>query len=384
MDKVGVAIIGSQFVSHIHADSLSRVPDAKIVAVASRTESHAATFAQEFRIPKSFTDYRRALDLPEVDVVLIGAPNDLHAPIVVDCARAGKHVIIEKPLCMNLDQADRMISACRQAGVKLMYAEELCFTPKYVRAKNLIDEGAIGRVYLIKQSEKHSGPHSDWFWDVDRAGGGVLLDMGCHGVEFARWILSKPPVKSVYAQVGTYLHRDRTRGDDNSILIVEFEGATALIEDSWAKEGGMDDSAEFYGSEGVIYADVLRGSSLLTFSTSGYGYAVEKATSTAGWTFTMYEESWNYGFPQELDHFIECVKYDEQPLETGEDGRAVLEILFAGYESAATGRKLDFPYTPRVGSRPIDSWLNREQVDRERSDPRDKERAVQSKDTSSE
>jgi predicted dehydrogenase len=360
MDNVGVAFIGSQFVSHIHAESLSRVPDANLVAVASKTEAHARAFAEGFQIPKYFTDYRRVLELPEVDVVLIGVPNDLHAGIVVDCARAGKHAIIEKPFCMNMDEADRMIAACREARVKLMYAEELCFTPKYVRAKNLIDEGAIGRLYLIKQSEKHSGPHSDWFWDVDRSGGGVLLDMGCHGIEFARWILGKPPVKSVYSQVGTYVHRDRTRGDDNSILIIEFQGgATALIEDSWAKEGGMDDTAEFYGSAGVIYADVLRGSSLVTFSKAGYGYAVEKAASTAGWTFTMYEEAWNYGFPQELDHFIRCVKDDLVPLETGEDGRAVLEILFAAYESAATGTKIEFPYTPRFGSRPIESWLKR-------------------------
>ena len=121
----------------------------------------------------------------------------------------------------------------------------------------------------------------------------------------------------------------------------------------------MDDTAEFYGSGGVIYADVLRGSSLVTFSKGGYGYAVEKAASTAGWTFTMYEEAWNYGFPQELEHFIKCVKYDEQPMETGEDGRAVLEILFAAYESAATGAKIHFPYTPRFGSRPIEAWLKR-------------------------
>jgi myo-inositol 2-dehydrogenase / D-chiro-inositol 1-dehydrogenase len=355
MDRVGVAIIGSQFVSRIHAESLSRVQDARVVAVASRTEDHVRAFAEGFQIPKFFTDYRRVLELPEVDVVLIGVPNDLHARVVIDCADAGKHVIIEKPFCMNLAEADQMISACGSAGVKLMYAEELCFTPKYVRAKALIDEGAVGQVYLIKQSEKHSGPHSDWFWDVDRSGGGVLLDMGCHGIELARWVLGKPRVKSVYAQLGAYVHKDRTRGDDNSILIVEFEGgATALIEDSWAKEGGMDDTAEFYGSGGVIYADVLRGSSLLTFSKDGYGYAVEKATSTTGWTFTMYEEAWNYGFPQELEYFISCVKNDQEAVETGDDGRAVLEILFAGYESAASGKKIEFPYTPLFPVRPIE------------------------------
>jgi myo-inositol 2-dehydrogenase/D-chiro-inositol 1-dehydrogenase len=360
MDRVGVGIIGSRFVSRIHAESLGRVPSARIVAVASRTRDHAEAFAKDFNVSNSFTDYRALLENKEVDVVLIGIPNDLHAECVIDAAAAGKHVIIEKPFCMNLAEADRMIAACQSAGVKLMYAEELCFAPKYVRAKTLADEGALGDIYLIKQSEKHSGPHSDWFWDVDRSGGGVLFDMGCHGIEFARWILNKPPVKSVYAHLGTYVHSNRTRGDDNSVLILEFEGgATALIEDSWAKEGGMDDTAEIYGSAGVVYADVLRGSSLLTYSSRGYGYAVEKAGSTVGWTFTMYEESWNYGFPQELEHFIDCVKNDRQPAETGEDGRAVLEIVFAGYESAATGKKIDFPYQPLFPSSPIEAWLKR-------------------------
>jgi myo-inositol 2-dehydrogenase / D-chiro-inositol 1-dehydrogenase len=358
MDRIGVGIIGSQFVSRIHAESLSRVPSARIAGVASPTAGHAQAFARDFSVPSAFTDYRALLEDKDVDAVLIGIPNDLHAQCVIDAAAAGKHVILEKPFCMNLAEADQMILACGRAGVKLMYAEELCFAPKYVRAKTLVDEGALGDIHLIKQSEKHSGPHTSWFWDVDRSGGGVLFDMGCHGVEFARWMLGKPPVKSVYAHLGTYVHGHRTRGDDNSILIVEFEGgATALIEDSWAKEGGMEDTAEIHGSAGVVYADILRGSSLITFSTRGYGYAVEKAATTIGWTFTMFEESWNYGFPQEMAHFIDCIKNDAQPAETGEDGRAVLEIIFAGYESAAAGRKITFPYVPQFPSRPIESWL---------------------------
>src|SRR5581483_12285543 len=81
-----------------------------------------------------------------------------------------------------------------RARVKLMYAEELCFTPKYVRLKRLVDEGALGRPYLVKQAEKHDGPHAPWFWDVGRSGGGVTLDMGCHAFEFFRWLLGKPAV----------------------------------------------------------------------------------------------------------------------------------------------------------------------------------------------
>ncbi|MFQ6097683.1 MAG: Gfo/Idh/MocA family protein [Armatimonadota bacterium] len=356
MTKVGVGIIGSRFVSEIHAEAFARVPEAEIRAVASRTESHARAYADKHGVPKWFTDYRRLLELDEIDVICVGVPNDLHCQVTVDAASAGKHVICEKPLCMNLAEADRMIEACREAGVKLMYAEELCFTPKYVRMKELVDEGALGKVYMIKQSEKHDGPHSPWFWDVERSGGGVTLDMGCHAFEFFRWMLDKPKALSVYADMGTYVHADKTRGDDNSVIIVRFEGdVTCVAEESWAKRGGMDDKAEVYGSEGVCYADLLQGNALLTYSDVGYGYAVEKAPDTKGWTFTVFEEIWNYGFPQEMAHFVDCVANDEEALETGEDGRAVLEIIFAAYESARTGRRVALPFETDA-EKPSDLW----------------------------
>jgi predicted dehydrogenase len=356
MNPIGIGIIGSQFIAELHAEAFKQVPDAQVVAVASPTEAHVKAFAAKHHIPRWFTDYQALLQLPEVQIVSLCLPNYLHCQATEDAARAGKHVICEKPLCMNLEEADRMIAACRQAGVLLMYAEELCFTPKYVRAKQLVDEGALGKVYLIKQSEKHFGPHSPWFWDVNRSGGGVLLDMGCHGIEFARWLLGRPKVVSVYAHCGTYVHQDKTRGDDNAILILEFANdAVALIEESWARLGGMDDRAEIYGSQGVTYADLLHGSALETYSEVGYGYAVEKAPTTRGWTFTMYEEIWNYGFPQEMQHFVSCVRNHATPAVTGEDGKAVLEVLMAAYASAGTGKKVALPFVTDA-KKPIDLW----------------------------
>lgn len=359
MDPIGIGIIGSQFVADLHAEAFRRVNGAQVVAVASPTQAHAKTFAEKHRIPKWFTDYQELLRQPEVHIVTLCLPNDLHCQATVDAARAGKHVICEKPLCLNLQEADQMIAACKKAGVQLMYAEELCFTPKYVRAKQLVDEGALGKVYLIKQSEKHSGPHADWFWNVERSGGGVLMDMGCHGIEFARWILGRPKVTSVYAQCGTYVHKDKTRGEDNAILLLEFENdAVALIEESWARLGGMDDRAEIYGSQGVTYADLLHGNALETYSEVGYGYAVEKAPTTRGWTFTMFEEMWNYGFPQEMQHFVDCVRFNTPAAVTGEDGKAVLEVILAAYASAGSGKKIALPFSSDA-KRPIDLWLSR-------------------------
>lgn len=353
---VQVGLIGSQFVSTIHAEALQHCAHCEIAAVASPTCKHVQAFAKKFGIPRAFTDYREMLALPELDMIVVGAPNHVHCQIAVDAAAAGKHVVMEKPLCLNLAEADRMIAACKQAKVKLMYAEELCFTPKYVRLKKLLDDGALGAPTLIKQSEKHDGPHAAHFWDVERSGGGVTMDMGCHAIEFFRWMLGRPKIKSVYAQMSTQVHGAKTKGEDNAILIVEFEnGVIGLAEESWTKPGGMDDCAEVYGSKGVAYADLLHGNAITAYSAGGYGYAVEKAGSTQGWSFPIYEEAWNYGFHQEMAHFVDCVRLDLKPAVTGEDGRAVLEVIFAAYESARTGKKVKLPFKTKA-AKPWDLW----------------------------
>ena len=156
--------------------------------------------------------------------------------------------------------------------------------------------------------------------------------------------------------MSTQVHQDKTLGEDNALLILEFEnGAVGLAEESWTKLGGMDDRAEVHGSQGVAYADLLHGNAIETYSREGYDYAVEKAGSTKGWSFTIYEEAYNYGFHQEMAHFVDCVLHDEQPLVTGEDARVVLEVIFAAYESAGTGKKITLPFMTDA-AKPIDRW----------------------------
>jgi predicted dehydrogenase len=144
-DIVNVGLVGSGVIASIHAESLERFcPHAKLVAAASPNAEHVQGFAARFAIPDAYTDYRDLLAREDIDLVVVGAPNDLHCAITCAAAAAGKHVVLEKPMCLNLAEADRMIDACQAAGVKLMYAEELCFAPKYVRLKQLLDSGALG------------------------------------------------------------------------------------------------------------------------------------------------------------------------------------------------------------------------------------------------
>jgi myo-inositol 2-dehydrogenase / D-chiro-inositol 1-dehydrogenase len=359
MQRTKVAILGAGFITDIHMESYHRfIPEAEVVAVYARKPEKAKEFAAKHNIKNWYTDIDAIINESECEIVDICLPNFLHAEACIKAAKAGKHIIIEKPLAVTLEEADAMIDACKQAGVKLMYAEELCFAPKYERVRQLVKEGAVGEVYMLKQSEKHSGPHTDWFYDVNLAGGGVLMDMGCHAMEWFRWMLDNARPVSVYASMNTVLHKERTRGEDNSIVIVEFDnGVTCVAENSWAKHGGMDDRSEVHGTGGVVYADLFMGNAAISYSKHGYGYAMEKADTTVGWSFTVFEEVFNQGYPHELKHFVDCVRNNKQPVVSGEDGRVVLEIIYAAYASAGLGRKVTLPFTAEV-KKPIDLWLN--------------------------
>src|SRR5271157_4923216 len=162
------------------------------------------------------------------------------------------------------------------------------------------------------------------------------MDMGCHGIAFCYWFLNRPVIKSVYCQMGTYVHGDKTRGEGNTLCILEFDGgAVGLVENSWARRGGMDDRVEVYGEGGLTFANLNMGNALPTYSESGYDYAVEKAPTTKGWSYPVYEELWNYGFPQEMHHFARCARGKETPIATG--------------GTAGSSRKFSWPAIARPG-----------------------------------
>ena len=271
MDKVRVGLIGGGFVSNLHAEAFEEVAEAELVAACAVEQKQADEFARKWKIPFATADYRKILDRKDVDAVVIGVPNHLHHEIVVAAAKAGKHVVLEKPLAHTYADGQEMVNACKKK-VKFGYAETICFSPKYVRAKRLVEEGAIGKLYMAKQGEKHSGPHADWVWDTARSGGGAVMDLACHGIAFCRWFLGNPKITSVYSHMATQVHGARTQGEDEAVTVVEFEGgAVGMVESSWNRPGGMDDCIEVFGDKGQTYADMLMGNALPTYSEGGFG-----------------------------------------------------------------------------------------------------------------
>lgn len=348
--RIGLA--GAGWISRTYAASLRRVPDAQLTAVWSQTSERAERFADEFGCEMSSD---RVEDLfPHVDVVCVNSPNYLHAAHAIAAARAGKHVIVEKPLATTIEEAEAIVAACAEAGVGLAYAEELPFVPKFARVRELLASGALGGPVYVTQREAHAGPYSPWFFTRDEAGGGVLMDMACHGIECVRWVLGKPPVRRVTAHLATTRHGDRTELEDHAVVVLAFDDdVTALVEASWALEGGMQSRLEVWGARGYVEADLSQGSGLRAFAKDG---GIPFAASP-GWSTPPADWLWENGYPQELEHFLDCFRRGTTPLESGADGVAVLEILCAAYASAREGRAIELPFRPKGVERAVDLWL---------------------------
>ena len=353
MDRLGVGLTGTGWVSDVHARALKRVASARLVGVTSRDAGRGGAFAAKHGIAKSYTDHRAMLDDPELDVICVGLPNDNHERVVLDAAAAGKHVICEKPLATNLEEGERMVVACREAGVMLALGVELCFVPKFVRARELIGSGALGRIYHLHQREQHAGPHSRWFYERDAAGGGILMDMGCHAIEVMRYVLDYPKVEAVYARMANHLHPDSELEDHCTMLLDLEGGVTALLEPSWALKGGMESHLNLFGTQGVLYTDLLRDTGMRMFSERGLADEPESVF----WSVPDPDWLWNNGYPQEMEHFLDCAKSGAKPRVSGEDGLAQLELSYAAYESARTGKRVELPFRPRGVERAVDLWL---------------------------
>jgi predicted dehydrogenase len=357
MKTIRIGQVGSGFISEVHHEAFSMVPGTEIVAMCDIDKARGDAYCKKYGVPDMYTELSEMLKRKDIDVITAAVPNYLHHPITMQAAAAGKHVIVEKPLALTLAEADEMIEACEKQGVVLGYAEELCYVPKFIDAKKIADSGGIGDVFYVKHAEKHAGPYSPWFFQSDTAGGGILMDMGCHSIEFCRWMLGKPAIKSVYCQADVYVHDQVTKLDDHIVMIIEFEGGKqALVESSWTLQGGMVSIGEVHGKEGIIHANLLQdGNGLKVFSTNGYG---EEEEETKGWHHPDWMWNLQNGYPGEMQDFINCIRDGGTPVESGIDGKVVLEIMIAGYQSAAEGRKIPFPFKDPGGYKtPVELWL---------------------------
>lgn len=335
---IGVGILGSGFIADCYADALLDVREAVLAGNFSRDPERARRFAEKWDSPLHTTDAAELCAAPGIDLVVIALPNEAHVDAVRIAAAAGKGVICTKPLARTGAEAAEIVRIAEEAGIWHGYAESSVFSPNVHKAHEMIAAGGIGDLLTMRAREAHSGPHAPHFWDAETAGGGALLDMGCHTVESARHSFGKDnPVESVFAWGATLRHGDKTTGEDTAVALLRFRGGQlAIIESSWAEQGGMQLRHEFSGSAGRIITDSSVGP-VWGFITRPVGYLVEKADVDTGWVHPVPEETRAYGFSQQMRHFVQHFQSGLEPLETFHDGLAVNLILDACYRSMRSG-----------------------------------------------
>jgi predicted dehydrogenase len=333
---MNILMLGSGFIARFYASSLhaQRRVD-RITMVYSKNMDNAVSYARDFGIEQYSDNMEEAIAHPAIEVVIIALPNYLHEEAVQACAAAKKHVLCTKPLGRTAAEAARMLQLVEEAGIFAGYLEDLCYTPKFLKSLQTVNSGALGRILWTKSREAHPGPHSDWFWDKKKSGGGAMIDLACHCIAIGRNYIGKniKPIE-VMCWADTQVHP--IDAEDHAIGLVKYaNGAISQFEVSWCFRGGMDLRDEVMGTEGTIWINNFLRTGFETFTT-GFGdeYVAEKAEVNKGWLFPVGDEAHELGYPNMFTDMFSAIEEKREPLETFYDGYIVNAVLDAAYKSA--------------------------------------------------
>jgi predicted dehydrogenase len=345
---LGTGLIGDFYTMTLHG----RRGRDRVQVVYSRSEERGAAFRERWGVPVSTTGIEEAVNHPEVDTVVVGLPNHMHLEAVEAAAAAGRAVLVTKPLARSAGEARRILEIVERAGVFGGYLEDLVYTPKTLKALASTRAGAVGEVLWVRSRETHPGPHSAWFWDAGQAGGGAIIDLGCHCIEIVRSFVGKGnrPVE-VMCWKDTLVHP--IEAEDNAIALIRFEsGAVGQFEVSWTFRGGMDLRDEVAGTEGTIWLNHFLRTGFEMFTSGSDGYVAEKAESESGWQFPVGDEVAELGYVDMFTDMFDAMEEGREPVETLYDGYVVNAVMDACYRSAETRSWAPVELDWRGGSTP--------------------------------
>lgn len=344
MKPIRTAVIGTGSISDFHLKSYARHPDAELVAVCDLNGERARQKADQFGAAKSYSDYKELLADPDIDAVSVCTWNNTHAEISIAALRAGKHVLVEKPLCTTVEEALRIQEAVEETGKQLMIGYVRRYDPNARLLKEFVDKGEFGDLYYAKASSirRHGNP-GGWFADRSRSGGGPLIDIGVHMIDLCWYMMGKP--KAVTVSGNTYRklgNRANIRNlshykaadwdpkvntvEDLASAMIRFEnGASLQVDVSFALHAQKDEaSIKLYGDKGGFEIDP---EIVIVTEKHDTILNVTPQTDHRGFHFEA-------AFQSEIDHFVECVREGRKPISPVEDGVEMMKILNAVYESA--------------------------------------------------
>ncbi len=344
-----IMIIGAAFSADLHSDAYARLRDKVTVAAivdkaTDRAESLASRYG--FHEARFFSDYQEAMKEVDCDLVDICLPNFLHHDAALCALKSGHHIICEKPLATTVEDAKEMVDTAVECGRQIYYAEDWLGSPALNKALALIEEGGIGEVKFIRARECHCGSHSPFAQSIRFCGGGCMVHLGIHPVCFLL-ALKNNEWESLTAMTSgggdKNLIHTGMEGEDWAGALIRFkDGTVAELEANYVTSGGMEDYIDFYGTKGCLHVDLTFSSAIRAFSIEGFGYTVEKAEVTSGWSHPAVDEKYNLGYVAEITHFIECAEAGKEAKVglRGQDGYEALKVVNLIYESARSGKHM--------------------------------------------
>ncbi len=324
MDSINVGIVGCGFVGlGAHVPAFKAIEGARLVAIADADSGRRDKVVKKYQVPSAYKDYSELIRDSEVQVVVIAAPTPLHAQVAMAAIEAGKHVLCEMPLAANLEEVDQMIEAARRQGVCLMRGLNFHFTPNYVKAKELIDSGAIGQISALMYREwipakdlAKQWPPGAWMWNVEESGG-PLFTLSMWSIDLLRWLTGSEIVEVHAATKYTQLDQfGGTLGYDAFATIKMDNGMVGSLQYS----GSVNDSATTSALEVV-------GDSTNVLNASDNDVVTLLAEEPAKTVWNVKQRGAKmWGHQQQDEYFVRCLLDGRQPDITPEDGRKAMEI----------------------------------------------------------
>lgn len=332
MKQVGVCVIGAGRAGLIHAHNFRRsVRGARLIAVVDPQEEAARKAAQELDIETYYTNYTEALSNDQIDAVVVVTPTIYHRDIVVASARAGKHVLCEKPMAMNERECEDMIQACSEADVKLQIAFMRRFDASFIEAKRQIEDGSIGEVILVKSLTRGPNIPQPWMYDLKKSNG-PLAEVNSHDIDTLRWF-QNAEFSTVYAIGSNYRcgHITEQYPDfyDNVVLVGTLNnGRQGIIDGAVSVQYGYDSRVEIVGTEGVIFIGQTHEKTILT---------ANRHKQIARPFMNSWQSLYKEAYLAEDSDFVASIIEDRAPKVTGHDGKMAVAVVNAGNASIREG-----------------------------------------------
>ncbi len=342
IEPYGFAIIGCGFIGQKHARVLSELEGAEITAVCDNVKDRAVEFGKKYKA-KPYTDYAKLLKNKDVDIVTLCTPSGMHAQMTIDAAKAGKHVVTEKPMALTLRGADKMMEECKKNNVRLFVIKQNRYNPPIKRLKEAIDKGRFGKIFLANTTIRWSRPqkyyNGDEWRGTLRMDGGVIMNQASHHIDLLRWLIGE--VDSVFAKIGTLTHDIEV--DDTAAVVLRFKnGALGVIE---ATTGifpkNLEGSVAVFGTKGSAKVGGSCVSKMDVWDFQDYENEDDEIMKFS----TLPPDVYAYSHREVFKNIIGALKTNKDPLISGIEGRKTLELIQAIYKSARTSKEIKLPLT---------------------------------------